>query len=99
LHKICVKNAINGTQTFEMLQKAFGDESLSIVTVFDWHRLFKEGRELVASDYHSGRSSTSNNDDKCSKNQKCNIGNRHLTVLELSKHSGRLQGSVKTHFK
>ena len=40
--KFCVKNAINGTQTFEMLQKAFGDETLLRVTVLDWHRLFKE---------------------------------------------------------
>ena len=44
--KFCVKNAINGTQTFEMLQKAFGDETLSRATVFNWHRLFK-GREFV----------------------------------------------------
>ena len=26
--KFCVKNAINGTQTFEMLRKTFGDKTL-----------------------------------------------------------------------
>jgi len=30
--KVCVKNAINDTQTFEMLQKAFDDETLSRAT-------------------------------------------------------------------
>ena len=44
--KCCDKNTINGRQTFEMLQKAFGDETLSGATVFDWPRLFIEGREL-----------------------------------------------------
>jgi len=34
-------------QTFEMLKKALGDETLSWATVFDWNRLFKEGCELV----------------------------------------------------
>jgi len=37
--KFCVKNAINGKQTFKMLQKAFGDETLSRATVLDWHWL------------------------------------------------------------
>ena len=85
--KYCVKNAINGSQTFEMLQKVFGNETLSSATVFDWHRLFKEGRELVEDDYRSGRPSISKNDENIQKIKDAVLRNRHLTVGELSKHS------------
>ena len=94
--KFCVKNAINGTQTFEMLKKAFGDETLSRATVFNWHRLFKENRELVEDDYRSGRPTTSNNDENVQKIKDAVLGNRHMTIRELSEHSGISQGSVKS---
>jgi len=77
------KNAINGTQTFEMLKKAFGDETLSRATVFDWHRLFKEGRELVEDDYRSARPTTSSNDENVQKKDAV-LGNRHMTIRENS---------------
>lgn len=35
-----VKNEINATETFKMIQKAFGDESLSRKTVFQWWKKF-----------------------------------------------------------
>jgi len=36
--KFCVKNEINATETFKMVQKAFDDQSLSRKTVFQWHK-------------------------------------------------------------
>ena len=63
-----------------MIQKAFSDETLLRATVFDWHRLFKKGRELVEDDYRSGRLSTSNNDENVQKIKDAVLGNRHLTV-------------------
>ena len=79
-----------------MLQKAFGDETLSRVTAFDWHRLFTKGHELVEDDYRSGRPSTSQNDENVQKIKDVVLGNRNLTVRELSEHSGISQGSVKS---
>jgi len=93
--KFCIKNAINGTQTFEMLQEAFGNETLSMATAFDWHRLFKEGCELVEDDYRSVQPSTLN-DKNVQKIKDVVLGNRHLTIRELSEHSGISQGSVKS---
>lgn len=45
--KFCVRNQISGAETFRMLQKAFGDNCMSRASVFDWYKLFKEGRERV----------------------------------------------------
>ena len=71
-----------------MLQTAFGDEILSRATVFDWHRLFIEGLELVEDDYRSGRPSIFRNNENVQKMKDVVLGNCHLTVREFSEHSG-----------
>ncbi|EFN77202.1 hypothetical protein EAI_10974, partial [Harpegnathos saltator] len=49
--RMCIKfyfrNGITAIKTLEMLQKAFGDNSLSKITVFEWYKIFKEGKEGV----------------------------------------------------
>jgi len=67
-----------------------------MATVFDWHRLFKKGRELVEDYYRYEWPSTSNNDENVQKIKNAVLGSRYLTVRELSKHSGISQGSVKS---
>ena len=57
--KFCVKSA---TETFVSLTKAYGDATLSRTMVFKWHKAFKEGRENVEDDPHSGRPISSTND-------------------------------------
>ena len=42
-----------------MLQKAFGDLTMSQKNVYKWYKDFKEGRELVDDLEHPGRPSTS----------------------------------------
>ena len=56
--KICFRNGINATETLKMIQRATCDESLSSASIFDCHRLFKEGRESVEDECRSHQHQT-----------------------------------------
>ena len=53
--KLCVKLNKSATGTFVSLAEAYGDATLSKTMVFKCHKAFKEGRENVEDDPHSGR--------------------------------------------
>ncbi|MGR0295365.1 hypothetical protein ACUWCL_28355, partial [Klebsiella pneumoniae] len=57
--KFCVKLGKMFTETFQMLQVAFGDECLSRSRCHEWYKRFKEGRTSCEDDSRSGRPSTS----------------------------------------
>ena len=46
----------NATETYGMLQTAFGTSCMNRVSVFDWHKRLKEGREYARDDERCGRS-------------------------------------------
>jgi len=60
--KFCVKLNKSVTETFASLTEAYGDATLSRTMVFKWHKAFKEGRENVEDDSHSGRPISLTND-------------------------------------
>ena len=53
--KFCVKLGKTFTETFQMLQVAFGDECLSRSRCHEWYKRFKEGRTSCEDDSRSGR--------------------------------------------
>ena len=57
--KFCVKLEHSSAETIRMIQKAFGDDAMSAAQIKVWHKRFKDGRESVESDPHSGRPATS----------------------------------------
>ena len=59
-----------------MLQKCFGESTLSITQVFEWHKGFSEGREVVENLPHASRPSTSVNDGNIEKLKKIVLENR-----------------------
>jgi len=61
--KFCVMLGESTTVTYEILQRAYGEHSLSRAQVFRWHKSFLEGREQVEDEPHAGRPSTSKMDD------------------------------------
>ncbi|GFX97905.1 protein GVQW3 [Trichonephila clavipes] len=61
--KFCFKLGKTGTETYEMMKTAFGDEAISRARFFEWLRRFKARRQSVKSDPRSGRPSTSRNED------------------------------------
>ena len=54
--KFCFKLGKNVTETYGMLQSAFGPSCMNRASVFEWHKRFKEGRESVRDDERCGRS-------------------------------------------
>ena len=57
--KLCFKLGKNATETYGMLQTAFGASYTNRASVFEWHKRFKEGRESVRDD-ECGRSKEDN---------------------------------------
>ena len=54
--KLCFKLGKNTTDTYGMLQNAFGASCMNRTSVFEWYKRFKEGRESVKDDERCGRS-------------------------------------------
>ncbi|GFS71855.1 protein GVQW3 [Trichonephila clavipes] len=59
--KFFVRLGKSGASTLEMIQQAYGRESLSQAQVFRWHKMLKEGWESVEDVPRAGRPSTSRN--------------------------------------
>ena len=54
--KFCFKLGKNATETYGMLQTAFGVYCMNWAWVFEWHKRFKEARESVRDDERCARS-------------------------------------------
>ena len=54
--KFCFKLGKKATETYGMLQTAFGASCINWALVFEWHKRFNEGRESVRDDERCGRS-------------------------------------------
>jgi hypothetical protein len=57
--KFCVKLGKFATETYDLVKKVYGDEYLSHTRVFEWLKMFKEGREEIGDDQRPGRPRTS----------------------------------------
>ena len=55
--KFCFKLGKNATETYGMLQTAFGLSCMNWASVFEWHKRFKDIRESVRNDERCGRKS------------------------------------------
>ena len=53
--KFCFKLGKNATETYGMLQTAFGAYCMNRAPVFEWHKRFKECRKSVRDDERCGR--------------------------------------------
>ena len=53
--KFCFKLGKNTTETYGMLQSAFGSSCMYRASVFEWHKRFTEGRESVRDDERCGK--------------------------------------------
>ncbi|GFW66793.1 protein GVQW3 [Trichonephila clavipes] len=82
--KFCFKFGKTGTETYDMMKTAFGDEAMSRARVFEWFRRFKEGCQSVNSDSRSERPSTSPNEDKIAQVTAVVRSDHRLTVREIA---------------
>jgi len=76
------------TETFQMLQQAYGEDCLSRTQCHEWYQRFKSGRTSIEDDSKSGRPSTSMDDDHFEKVLAVIRQNRRLTVREVAEKAG-----------
>src|SRR5215469_8516208 len=86
--KFCLKLGKTFTETFQMLQQAYGEDCLSRTQSYEWYQRFKSGRTSIEDDPKSGRPSSSSGDDHIEKVRSVIRENRRLTVCEVSEEVG-----------
>jgi len=78
--KFCFKIGKPATETYQLLQQAYAEDTMGRTQAFDWFRRFKEGRTSVENDPRSGRLSTSRNEEMIVKVRTVVRNNRRLTT-------------------
>ena len=94
--KFCLRNEISVMEMFRMLQKAFGDLTMSQKNVYKWYKDFKKGRERVDDLERPGRPSTSTDKRHVSQIKELVYENRRLTIRDVADTIGISRGSLNT---
>jgi len=92
--KFCVKLNKSATETFASLTEACGDAILLRTMVFKWHKTFKEGRENVEDDPHSGRPISSTNDQNVEVVRAVMAKDHRLSVRMTAEETGLDKNAV-----
>lgn len=90
--KFCFKLGKISSETFELLQQAFGDDVLFRTSCFEW---FKEGRTPVKDNERPGRPSTSKTNEIVAHVREIIQNNRRLTIREVAEDIRILYGSCQ----
>ncbi|XP_037931402.1 protein GVQW3-like [Teleopsis dalmanni] len=77
-----------------MVQKAYGDSSMSRTQAYEWYKSFKEGREVIKDLPRSGRPSTSNTEENVAKNKKIVLEDLRMTKNVIALDLNILNGPV-----
>jgi len=93
--KFCFLLGKTPTESLEMLQEAFKEQTLSCARVFEWFSRFKKGDLSIEDQPRSGRPSSSQNNENIAKiREKLNKDHRY-TIDELSEVTGVSWSSVQ----
>ena len=94
--KFCFKLGKNATETNGMLQTAFQPSCMNQVSVFVWHKRFKEGRESVRDDESCGRSKEVHTPELIGQIKNFMDKDRHVSIETISAQFDVSVGSVHT---
>ena len=94
--KFCLRSEISVAETFRMLQKAFGDLTMSQKNVYKWYKDFKEGRGRVEDLERPGQPSTSTDEQHVNQIKELVHKNRRLTIRTIADIISILGGSLNT---
>ncbi|UYV71165.1 hypothetical protein LAZ67_8001971, partial [Cordylochernes scorpioides] len=82
------------TETFEMLNKAFPNDTPKRTTVFEWHSRFKAGRISIEDDPRQGRPKFQRTDENVQKITDLIKENPRTTFLELEQDTGIAKATI-----
>ncbi|XP_023224672.1 putative uncharacterized protein FLJ37770 [Centruroides sculpturatus] len=91
--KFCQHLGKTATETLKLLRKVYGDSTMAKSKVYEWHQHFRESRESIADDEHSGRPLTSQNEEnvelvtQCVHKDRCQTLEKITVATHLSKTS------------
>ena len=94
--KLCFKLWKNATETYGMLQTAFGASCMNRASVFKWHKRFKEGTESVREDERCGRSKEVNTPELIGQIKNFMDQDRRMSVETISAQFDVSVGTVHT---
>ena len=94
--KFCFKLGKNTTETYGMLQTAFGASCMNLASVFEWHKRFKEGRESVRDDERCGRSKEVNTPELIGQIMNFMDKDRRVSIETISAQFDVSVGTVHT---
>ena len=77
--KFCIANGISCAKSLKMLQKAYGEPTLSKIRAHEWYSAFKSDRDVVKDLPRSGRPSKSSTEVNIAKVKEMVTENRHLS--------------------
>ena len=77
--KFCIANGISCAEPLKMLQKTYGESTLSKTRAYKWCSAFKSGRDVVEDLPRSGRPSMFLTEDNIAKVKEMVTENRHLS--------------------
>jgi len=82
--KFCVKIGKSASETLALLTVAYGEYTMKKLSVFEWHRQFKEGLEDVQDDSRSGQSKTQGTNANVDRVRTLVCSNRRLGVRVIA---------------
>ena len=96
--KVCCQLGKNFTETFQLLNQAYGEDCISQMQCYEWFKHFNEDRMSAGEDPRPGRPSTSTNDNHVERVRAVIRGNLRLTVREVADEVNISTGSCHPIF-
>ena len=81
-----------------MLQKAYGESTLSKRREYEWYSAFENSQDVVENLSRSGRPSTSSTEVNIAKVKEMVTENRHLSLREIAAELSVSHESIRTIF-
>ncbi|GBM50580.1 hypothetical protein AVEN_266795-1 [Araneus ventricosus] len=96
--KFCVLLEKSPSETLEMLNKAYGNDAMKKMAVYEWHMRFREGRTNIEDDPRTGRPPLPPQMKMLSAFEKSCVRTDELTIDAIAYELGISHGSVHTFF-